>query len=305
MSDEIFTSNNPLKNTSILKNNKLISFCVLFSCLLFLAIIFTEKTKILLNLVPTMRGEVTLSDGFVITSIKGQYPLIIKKDDPFVGDQLRYTGGVKSVFSEIAMNLCKKKDIVVEIGSHFGYNVINLGNYLKGNGEYYALEPNTKIFSCLNKNIVINDLDSTVHTINKAVSDHCGTCVIDDVLSYQKMEDSTYNTPNTIAVECSTLDREITDKNLSLLLIDVPGVEFSIIRGAQNILERSKKIILLVNVDCEASSKKADVLSELTKLEKNGFKFFETEAPNDFKEIQINEILEKKKLLLIITRDKI
>ncbi len=288
-----------------LKSNKLITFSITFSSLLFLLVIFLEKTKIFMKLVPTMRGEISLSSGYVITSIKNKYPFIVRSEDPFVGDELRFTGNIKSLFARTANNLCQKKDVVIEIGAHFGYNAINIGSYLRGNGKYYAIEPNPKVASCLRKNIILNDLDNTVKIHNKAISDHVGTCVIEDAVSYHKDEQDKYEKPLNIRVECSTLDKEFPNIIPSLVLIDVPGSEFQIIDGTKEILTKSPNVKMLVNIDCESSETQTNVSEKLSTLTQEGYNFFEVTSANEFNKITAADILAKRKILVIITKDEI
>ena len=117
--------------------NKIISFSVIISCVIFLLVIIGEKSKFFAKMIPTLRGEVKLANKVVVTSISQHFPIIIRKNDPFIGQQLRYTGGVKSLFSDVAIGLCQKKDTVVEIGAHYGVNTIIMGDFLRRNGKPY------------------------------------------------------------------------------------------------------------------------------------------------------------------------
>lgn len=294
------------KNYSSISNNRLVSFVFIVSCLLFLGVVVGEKSRFFYKIIPTIRGEIKLADKFVITTIKQRYPIIIKKNDPFIGQQLRYSGSVKSLFAETADYLCKPGYNVVEIGAHYGFNTLILGDKLKNNGKYYAIEANSVVASYLNKNVVLNDLSNTVKIINAAISDHIGNCQIDDVISYRKHKEHGHHCSMTsISVKCSTLDNEIKDDKISLLMIDVPGFEFPIIHGAKRLMERSDDIKLLISINTRESLKNnIDVRNELISLRDMGFKFFEVEDSVQYKPITIDKIISKKNLVLIIQKDK-
>jgi len=302
VSNEVLRHNKSESPIVGLYRNKPIYLSVLCASLLFLFVIAMEKTKFFMQIIPKIRGEVSLDNGFVVTSIMESYPFIVKKDDPFVGDQLRFTGSLKSLFSQTANYLCRKHDTVVEIGSHFGYNAVCIGSYLKNNGAYYALEANPKVFNFLRKNVIINDLENTVTVINKAVSDQNKTYAIDDILSSYQNSDGTYGTVKSIIVNSSTLDKELAESNVSLLLIDVPGFEFRILEGARSLLERSPNIKILINIEIKKSDS-ADILKELNSLSLQGFRFFEVINANKFGEISSENIIKRDQVLIVVCRN--
>lgn len=270
-----------------------LALIVLFA--LMIGIMFMEKTKDIVGLIPRFRGEVSIGNGFIITHTKDEQPLIIKKDDPLIGQQLRFLGTVKSVFSDTITDLCNGNDIIVEVGSYFGYNSILLGKKLKKEGKIYCLEPNPSIFSCLRKNIVINDLESLCKLKNIAISSASGTCNIEDYFSISKLPNGKYTKPPLIKVDCNTLDDEMKDetKAINLLTIDVPGLEFLILDGASKILEH-KNIKVVFMFDKKESSKNTDVKTELNDLHALGFKFYLSKGKNDISPITIDEIMELK-----------
>ena len=284
--------------------NKVVYYSILFASLLFLVVIAMEKTKFFMRIIPKLRGEVSLHSGFVITSISDSYPFIIRKDDPFVGDQLRFTGNVKSLFAQTANHLVHKGDVVAEIGSHFGYNAICIGNYLKNNGSYYAIEANTDVTGYLRKNIIINNLDGVVTIINKAISDQQSTYAIDDVLSYYHNPDGSYSSSKTIIVTSSTLDQELPGANLSLLLVDVPGTSLKILDGAQRILQDSQNIKVLANLDL-TNVNDTTAMKEFNHLSSQGFQFFEVIAFDKYRKISSEQIINKKKLIVVISRHNV
>jgi FkbM family methyltransferase len=258
-----------------------------------------EKYRIMENLIPLFRGEVSLENDIVITSTKDKSPLLVKKTDPFVGKRLRISGSVKSVFSETILDLCRSGDVVVEVGAHFGYNSILLGKKVV-NGKVYCLEPNSSIFSYLRKNIIINDLESVCILKNVAISGAKGDCVIED---YFTISDSS-NKQNIIHVSCNTLDDEIQERisSVNLLTIDIPGSEFLILSGATKILSESDDIVVVVMFSKEESSKRVDVAGELNSLHSSGFHLYLARGDNDVSPITVEEILELTDAVLVFSK---
>ena len=289
-----------------LLNNKLMSFCILLSLAVFFGVVFGEKNKLFTKLVPRLRGEVVLPDNYIITSIDKKYPFILKKNDPRIAKQLRYKGSVESAFDQAALNLCMKGDTVVEIGAHYGYNPVILGQILRTNGKYIAIEGISESARCLHKNIVLNDLSDTVELIKIAAADHKGTCDIgDDVLTNPDDEADNTVISKSLIVECDTLDNILKNREISLLLIDIPGAVFEVLRGAERVIEKSKKLRILMSLDTDMIDKAINIREDLNSLLQRGFKLYEvTPTTSEIKGVSIDEIINKKKMILFMKKER-
>ncbi|MDR1982580.1 MAG: FkbM family methyltransferase [Holosporaceae bacterium] len=299
---------NEKQETSFFSRNKLVSISIIIACMLFLGIFIMEKSQSVINMVPMLRGEISFEDGFSITTTKNRYPILIKKDDPFIGSQLRFSGDVKSIFSETAISLAQNDEIVVEIGAHFGYNVLNIAKKTKGLRKYYAFEPNCGVLSCLRKSVVLNDLDDIVVLRDVAISDEKKSFPIDDCLSVTKTPRGEYTKPRTIIVNSNTLDDELENEpltSISMLLIDIPGSEFSILKGAEKIIANSPDIKIIISFNNKASSEYFDIENELKKMEQQGFIFYLVETLNNYTQVNIPDILSKKEVVIIMTKNKL
>lgn len=291
-----------MQESSFFERNKVVSFSIIIACMLFIGIFFMEKSKSVINMIPILRGEVSLGNNFMITTTRNGYPILIKKDDPIVGNQLRFSGDARSNFDDVVFSLCEKGGVIIEVGAHFGYRSIHFGKFLGGNGKVYAFEPNFGVFSNLRKTVFLNELDNTVVLKNVAISDYKGTCNIDDCLTIKKLDDGTFSKPRNITVNCSTLDDEMASemRSVKLLSIDIPGSEFAIIKGAWSIINRSPDIIMVVSFDNDPINKDAE--QELKKLEQNNFNFYVPSKGSALKEVNLQELLKPQKTILVITK---
>jgi FkbM family methyltransferase len=293
------------EKTSFFDKNKTAAYGIIIASLLFVCIYFLEGSKTIVEFVPILRGEVELGDGLVITTTKYHRPIIIKKDDAFVG-QLRFSGEIRSNFDRIIRNLYNEGDIIVEVGAHFGARTINFADRVKKNGKVYAFEPNFDVFSKLKKTIILNDLEYSVSLKDVAISDTIGMIEIEDCLSISKKEDGTYTTPRNITTKCSTLDAEVdrhVQNSINLLAIDIPGSEFSILRGALNILDKSRDIIIVLLFDNDPPVTNAE--KEFKKLEKMGFKFYLSDEHDRLSSVALKDLLNQKEVVLVISRKNI
>ncbi|MDR2781381.1 MAG: FkbM family methyltransferase [Holosporaceae bacterium] len=287
--------------------NRIVSLAIIIACLLFVIIFFIEKSKVFVDMVPIIRGEISLDGGFSITLIKNRYPILIKKDDPIVGSRLRFSGDIKSIFSETSLLLAPNHGVIAEVGSHFGYNAINIAKKMGDLSRYYTFEPNSKVFSCFLKSIVLNDLDKIVCPKNVAISDSVSSIAINDCLSTAKNVYETHAKQRAIIVNSSTLDEELKNEQMpvSFLMIDIPGSEFLILRGAKKIIEKSPDIKIVLSFSRKNSLKNTDVRLELQKIKELGFVFYVVEGLGNLVLANIDDILSKDEVVVVMTRNKL
>jgi FkbM family methyltransferase len=151
----------------------------------------------------------------------------------------------------------KQGDIVVDIGAHLGRYTIISSKRVGTNGKVIALEAHPGNFEMLNRNIKLNQLTNVI-PLNYAVYSK-----ETKIKLYLPEEESGYTIYNTIMsnragtedkfveVNANTLDfllqlKGITDVNW--IKIDVEGAEFEVLKGATNVLSKSKDIALLIEV---------------------------------------------------------
>ena len=151
----------------------------------------------------------------------------------------------------------KQGDIVVDIGAHIGRYTIIGAKRVGANGKVVAIEANPSNFEMLNRNIKLNQL-TNILSLNNAVysketkiklylpGEELGHTIYNTVMS-----DRAKNEDKFVEVSANTLDyflqlKGITDVNW--IKIDVEGAEFEVLKGATNVLSKSKDIALLIEI---------------------------------------------------------
>lgn len=101
----------------------------------------------------------------------------------------------------------------------------------------YSFEPTPRTFSLLQKNIVANNLESTVHAINAGVSDHCGhaTLSIDPAHTGGATLHDTDSQTNQLTVDVELIDHNELTRRVSLIgdiviKVDVEGHEETVFK---------------------------------------------------------------------------
>jgi FkbM family methyltransferase len=157
----------------------------------------------------------------------------------------------------------KEGDVVVDIGANIGRYTIISSKRVGANGKVVAIEAHPGNFEMLKSNIKLNQL-TNVTPLNYAVYSketkiklylpevESGYTMHHSIMSnyvFTKYKDKTED--KFVEVSANTLDyllqlNEITDVNW--VKIDVEGAEFEVLKGASNVLSKSKDIALLIEV---------------------------------------------------------
>ena len=153
--------------------------------------------------------------------------------------------------------LPKQGDIVVDIGAHMGRYTIIGTKRVGAQGKVVAIEAHPGNFEMLKSNIKLNQLTNVI-PLNYAVYSketkiklylpevESGYTIYNTIMSNRARTEDKF-----VEVSANTLDyilqsKGITDVNW--IKIDVEGAEFEVLKGASNVLSKSKDIALLIEV---------------------------------------------------------
>ena len=143
----------------------------------------------------------------------------------------------------------KGGNIVVDVGANIGLHTLNMARIVGNTGQVFAFEPDPSNFKILGKNVKVNNYKNIILE-QKAVGDKHGRATL-----YQSDNPGMHRIfPQTkakgqVQVELTSLDKYFIDSNLvdkiNFIKIDVEGLEFSVLKGMENILKNNKKIKIL------------------------------------------------------------
>jgi FkbM family methyltransferase len=153
----------------------------------------------------------------------------------------------------------KSEGIVVDVGAHYGRYTLIAAKRIGPKGKVIAIEADPKNFDMLNKNIKLNELSEHVITLNFAATSNKSKVKLS--IPEKKSGHTIYSsiipdrapTEKFIEVNANTLDNllhenEISLEQLNWIKIDVEGAELDVLKGATNILSKSKDISLLIEI---------------------------------------------------------
>ena len=139
----------------------------------------------------------------------------------------------------------------VDIGAAFGFYTIVGSGKVGRTGKVISIEPHPDIFDMLNRNIKFNHLTNVV-TLNYAVSSK--ETKVNLYSSYSILpERERKDNKKFVEVDANTLDNllqqnGINTEDVNWVKIDVEGAELEVLRGANNVLSKSKNITMLVEI---------------------------------------------------------
>jgi FkbM family methyltransferase len=155
----------------------------------------------------------------------------------------------------------KEDNIVIDVGAHIGPYALKASKRVGLNGKVIAIEADPENFDILNRNIQLNKLTNVI-ALNYAAyfnEDKIRLYLLSrgEEYSYTKyntiMTDRAHNEKKFVEVKANTLDyllqaNGIKHEQVNWIKIDVEGAEFDVLKGAKDILSKSKDISLLIEI---------------------------------------------------------
>ncbi|WP_228851087.1 FkbM family methyltransferase [Aegicerativicinus sediminis] len=139
---------------------------------------------------------------------------------------------------------------IIEVGANIGTETISYADITSQlNYKTLAFEPLPSNFSILEKNKVLNKLDN-LEIFDCLVSDKNGLINFkipagNNSGSGHIVQDTEKTLTDLIKIPVSSLDELIPQENISIIFIDVEGMEFQVIKGALNLIRTNRPSIVL------------------------------------------------------------
>jgi FkbM family methyltransferase len=182
---------------------------------------------------------------------------------------------------EAIMQLVRPGSVVVDVGANFGLYALSAALYARPQGRVFAFEPAPNAFALLERNIADNGLSGVVTAKPVAVGAaarraafYIGRDVSFSSLHRTKRLD---DDAGTIDVEIVALDAALAHiQSVDLFKIDVEGGEADVLRGARELLRRSRAPIVQFefshkNID---ETRRAAFEETLALLASDGFRIY-------------------------------
>lgn len=151
------------------------------------------------------------------------------------------------------MSNVQPSDIVADVGAYIGLYSITLAKRLGPAGKVFAFEPDPANFEVLKQHVQLNHVQERVELLPFVVGQENGA------LSFKTggQSQSSINTnaeENNKTVKSVCLDSIFNHKRLDILKIDVEGYEEFVLRGAEKLLQDTKRKprLIYIEIHCYA-----------------------------------------------------
>lgn len=181
-----------------------------------------------------------------------------------------YTGLHEFQDMAFVLHLLRPGDLFVDVGANVGSYTI-LGSAVAG-ARTLSFEPVPATYERLLKNIQLNGIGSQVTALNKGVGREVGTLSftagLDTVNHVVAGEDAG---KSAVAVEVTTLDRELGTQVPVLMKVDVEGYETPVLEGASATLARPGLRAIVIELNGSGSRYGFDEAGMIRRLTEEGF----------------------------------
>lgn len=168
------------------------------------------------------------------------------------------------------LKLLPNNSYIIDVGGHVGDTGIYLAKILNDyhkskNIKIILIEPDKSKLDFVKKMCKLNNLDNII-LVNKGVGEKKGKCSIikNPPPGHERHPGSWKLKINSGNIDIDTLDNICENKNISLLHLDVEGMEYQVLQGSKSLLNNVKYILI------ETNNKKRD--KEINFLKNNNFK---------------------------------
>jgi len=192
------------------------------------------------------------ADWALIQLSSGEYLCV----DATTFEAVAYIAGGEHEADVIRVFRCflTQHSVVLDIGANFGLYTALAGSIIRTHGRLYAFEGNPRVFECLQRTIVANDLyhNRNIVAANVLISDRSGRGVLHysaNLPSGGTMSDVPLvgGMQRSVEVDMTTIDEFLpSDLSVDLVKIDVEGHEPLVLRGMERTIARSPNIRIIL-----------------------------------------------------------
>ncbi|MFZ5969207.1 MAG: FkbM family methyltransferase [Bacillota bacterium] len=197
-----------------------------------------------------------------LTTKNSMFKMILDRPG-LIEDYIVEYGGWEIGLVRMLASLLKDEGAFLDIGANIGYYTLFMASSFP-NMKCIGFEPHPKIYEQFKRNVTINQFKN-VTTYDYAVGDFNGQTDFhitrDDhynkALAAINYYDLLENDFQKVSVKIVTVDDILDDetkKNVRAMKIDTQGYEYEVIRGAQDLIKKSKPIICFESHSCSRYS---------------------------------------------------
>ncbi|MGB8265599.1 MAG: FkbM family methyltransferase [Candidatus Velthaea sp.] len=169
--------------------------------------------------------------------------------DRYIGTSVERYGEFSYFEAELFAALCAPGDTVFDVGANIGAHTVALARLVGPGGFVYAFEPLRVIFNVLCANVALNGLEN-VEGVHAVVGRTPGEEFIPEIRHDESGNFGSFDASYFGAgrpVRRVTLDAFANVERLTLVKIDIEGMEGEAIAGAHDLIARHRPVLYVEN----------------------------------------------------------
>jgi FkbM family methyltransferase len=210
------------------------------------------------------RPYYALNDGWALTFLSTGQPFFVNTEDRNLTPWIIMAGKWEPNVELPLLTYAQPGMTVLDIGAHIGYYTIKMATKVRDGGRVFSFEPNPQVNRMCLENIKINGLAGTAHLHKIALGDEKATAT----LTYSQSNMTSANLLGeqeadfSVKVPVEKLDDVLpADATIDLIKLDAEGYESRILGGAKQLLARSPKCAIMIELGLERWERSASLES--------------------------------------------
>lgn len=177
--------------------------------------------------------------------------MIYNNSDAYVGRSIENYGEFSESEVDVFREILASGDFVIDVGANIGCHTLAFQRLVGNTGAVFSFEPERNNFVTLCGNVAVNNLHN-VWVYQKALGSTSGTIAVPEIdlaktTNYGSLSlCHDYSGAVHYRVPVETID-SLAFQKLSLLKIDVEGMEQTVLQGAAETIDRLKPVLYVEN----------------------------------------------------------
>lgn len=171
-----------------------------------------------------------------------------------------YGLGYEPEVTNILANLVKPDDVVLDIGTNFGWYTTLFAQIVGNQGKIHSFEPSPSTYEKLQKNIELNNCQDLVIANRSAMGEHEGTAQINvftqrshACASLSTLGETDYQAFDTPLTTLDLYMKKQGIERINFLKIDVEGSELAVLKGAADLLSSPSAPPMMIEINDDTS----------------------------------------------------
>lgn len=180
-----------------------------------------------------------------------------------VANAVRQLGTFDLGQSYALQTLCRRGDLVLDVGANIGGFTVPLAERVGASGEVHAFEPFRRVYQHLNANVALNGLSNVfahnvalgrspkrldVFTADLHTFNFPSAMRVEDQIDHREAEAHNVKyAPDQERIEIRTLDSFSFDRRIALIKIDVEFMELEVVMGGLETIRRHQPVMWVEN----------------------------------------------------------